>query len=444
MARLRGGRFCVGLGVVAGLLASTPVPAMGNGDAATVADLDRAASERAHLGLPAGSELVGALIRSGLDVGSAAVGIVLTADELAALDLPGRGIIADRAEKELLPALRGLDGYAGMYQDQTRGGRLIVLFTRLADDAATALRIRARDLPLDVHTGARSTMVELEAAQAAAWEAWRAASNTQLLQVGIDEVNNRLLLGVAGRDLASARSADVGLNVDSLVVEADDATEQFCDTSLPDARISCYDPMKAGTFMSPSPGCTQGFHVVKAITGVVRYTFATSGHCAGNFYMQGYPYGPSGFVGGTVTGTNLYSPGGQDFVLIHIGKGITQASAAVYDTSAKVTSSGNPITNEMICASPGKTDNLWNTGNDCGWVQIGTIQYAGECLPSPCFLNGANHDGISTDSGDSGSPIFRVTSSTSLTAVGIHATAGGFFAKMASSLSAAGASIYHE
>jgi hypothetical protein len=88
----------------------------------------------------------------------------------------------------------------------------------------------------------------------------------------------------------------------------------------------------------------------------------------------------------------------------------------------------------------GRTDNDFNTGNDCGWVQIATIQWLGNCA-STCILNGANHDGISTDGGDSGSPIFRVISSTSLTAVGIHAAGGGWFAKMQQALTAAGASI---
>ena len=96
------------------------------------------------------------------------------------------------------------------------------------------------------------------------------------------------------------------------------------------------------------------------------------------------------------------------------------------------------MTGEPVCMSPGKTDNDFNTGIDCGTVRVGSISWLGLY---DYIIRGADADNISTREGDSGSLMFT-NNGCCPWALGIHNTAEGYFAKMGDALAATGATIH--
>jgi hypothetical protein len=431
--------------LVAGLMAMPTLSAAGA--EVPLSAVAAAAAERVVYGLRSDDAHVRAIISSGADVGSSQVGIVLTADELAELDLIGRAVIAERAATNVQPVAESLPGFAGMYQDQTRGGLVVIRFTSVSEDAQSKVANAAGAMPYVIESTAASTAAELrEAALAAMARSKSILPGALVRQAQVDEIGNRVILGVAENDLRPARASEaaaaeaLGVTVEVRVIEP---IEQACDNALPNARFPCFDPMKAGSYIHSGGGslsqwCTMGFHVYEGS----GYGFAMAGHCSfsglsDNWYMTGYPDGPSGFIGSIATGTYLYQHGGIDFMIVRLPA--DQRSKLIYDEARTVASQGNPFNGETVCVSPGRTDNDFNTGVDCGTV---TSNQAFWLADNDMLIYGADYDSVATRVGDSGSPVYRRTSATSVTGVGIHNTAPGGFAKLADALARATSSIY--
>jgi hypothetical protein len=261
--------------------------------------------------------------------------------------------------------------------------------------------------------------------------------------VSIDEIHNRLELGMNHTTATMVspsldEDASGALGVPVAIVDASPPHEQtqICDST---GRSYCYNPMKAGTLVYTTVGaytykCTMGFHVQDR-SNTARKAFAFAGHCPygtrNAWYMEQY-----GYIGSTNSGSNLYHDFGIDFIVVAMNA--TQASRQIYDTSRAVAGSGNPITGESICISPGKTDEVTNGGVQCnGWVRTANLSWVSD---EGFIIRGADWDGFSTRDGDSGSPIYRYLGA-GATAIGIHNLADGGFARLQDALDQAFYSI---
>jgi hypothetical protein len=112
-----------------------------------------------------------------------------------------------------------------------------------------------------------------------------------------------------------------------------------------------------------------------------------------------------------------------------------QRSDRIHGEARRMKGRGNPITGENICASLSVTD----SGVDCGTVRNGDVSWVSD---HGFIIRGADHDGITTHEGDSGSPLWRLSGTSYAVATGIHDTSFGGFAKMTDAVLAAGVGIY--
>jgi hypothetical protein len=393
--------------------------------------MDRAVAERAVFGLRSDREFVKDLIGSVNDVGTVRWGIPMTSEEEAAVDLIGRMAYANEMDAELVPFARSLETFAGAYIDQSQGGMLIIQLTELdaqVEDRLRGMGPNGADFEI---TLARTPFDQLRTASEAAWRQWKSMSEAKLHSVAIDERGNRLLLGAT--PLASTQSEALAdelsqvLGVDIAIFRTEESLDDACTT-----RASCFDPMEAGIVIrqgsTTGPRCTMAFHIKDVATGDREYVSA--GHCgflgSNRWYHQAY-----GFIG--TVGPNQLSLHGRDIARYELPD--NQVSNNVYKRIADIEGSGNPLQGEAICASLGVSDTF-----DCGWVDDATFSW--ESSTCGCPVSGARHEGISTQGGDSGSPIMRQTSSTIFIGVGVHNNANGGFAKLQVSLNHWGWQVY--
>ena len=94
------------------------------------------------------------VVRSGSDVGTSEWGIVLTAAEEAALDLPGRMQFANQLSEELLPYADSLPTYGGSYIEPSRGGGIVIQLTN--DDPTVVARVHKLAPTRTVECGSKS------------------------------------------------------------------------------------------------------------------------------------------------------------------------------------------------------------------------------------------------------------------------------------------------
>lgn len=134
---------------------------------------------------------------------------------------------------------------------------------------------------------------------------------------------------------------------------------------------------------------------------------------------------------GSELGT-LYAANGHDAMRVQISD--TQDSNRIYLDTQLVTTSRNPIQGEAICASLG-----FDGSFDCGTVVDAVDSWIGEA--SGCVIKRADHDGITTIPGDSGSPIVNNVSVGNFAAIGIHNNSAGNFARMQTVLNLMGVVI---
>jgi hypothetical protein len=408
------------------------------------AAVTNASSERAIFGLRSDARYVAELQSSALDVGSAAVGLPLTRAELSSLNLPARAEKADRADKKIRAAAMRDPGFAGLFQDQLHGGRIVVRFTKATGQTREAIRKASGPDDVVVQDGAALTFSVLQAAvDTALVDRATLFPEVQVYGAGVDEVNNRVDLAVSSSSLATATTLSaqfatrLGAPVHVVSTTAPHDQAQVCDSV---GRTTCYNPMKAGTLVDNASWdgseCTMGFHVQDR-ANTARKGFVLSAHCSyhpsgsASWYMNGWagPYN-NGYIGAVQKSD--YKDLGEDFMVVSMPA--NQASKEIYDTTRAVAGSGNPVLGETIYISPGEYDEMHNTGIDTGVVAHATYSYVDDT--TGFIIHAADADNFATVDGDSGSPIYRALGAGAV-ALGAHTTAQGWFARMQDSLDAA-------
>jgi hypothetical protein len=431
------------------VLGATPAAGRAT-SAADPAAVAAAAAARARIGLPSDAATIEAILGSTRDVGTEQFGIPLTQAEAEKVDLQGRSRRADRADKEIRPVARKERGYAGMYQDQLHGGRIVVRFTKLSQHNRAAVELAAAPDSVVVDTTATYTFAELAAAaDGALAQRSELFPGIRVYAAGVNEQNNVLDVGVDQTDLLAASqfvptaesALGVGINLVVATPTVDQA--QTCAAN----RTYCFDPMRAGTLVHNASWdgatCTMGFHTQNRSNTSQKY-FIMSGHCSypngsNNWYMNSYT-GPAGngFIGTAASGRNLYKDLGQDAMFVAMPS--NQVSRQIYDTSRAVAGSGNPVGGETVWISRGYYDYKNGGGFTSGTVAHATWSYLD--TDNDYIIHGADADGWTTIDGDSGSPIFRAPGSGGAIAVGIHDTVQGYFARMQDALNAENMSVY--
>lgn len=381
--------------IVASFLISFPITANA---APSTAAIKAAVAERAAFGLPSDYSTVEALLASGLDVGTPRWGIPMTAEEEETVDLPSRMTFAGYAQSAI-PFAQQLPDFAGLYFDQTHGGKLVVMLVghgHEAEQAIIADLLPSEGPGVEFRT-AEYTFAQLESAWSAADEAWK--SDTRLLAATIDVRANMVWLGVSEGDIAAtAGMADemgelLGVPVGIRVAES---TEELACTD----REHCTNPMKAGNVVrndsENGPRCTMGFHVTGE--GGNRQ-FVTAGHCGYqqpiDWYHKGMP--GNGFIGNRIS--NLYASHGVDIVRVNMPD--SQVSKAIWGSAWLVEFARAPNTGEAICASLGVSNLV-----DCGTVATAFASWTGGGCG--CQQQGAQASGLNGIPGDSGSPIYAI------------------------------------
>lgn len=387
-------------------------------------DIAAVAAERAAFGLDANTDSVRQLLNSGTDVGTGRWGIAMTAAEEQELDLPGRMDYSNAMHAAIEAVVGGSPNFAGIVVDQHARGSLTVLLAD--DDSALAERILKLALP-----GPRSVRVRfvehgqaaLKQAAQSIWERWQdLAPDMSLISVSVDTAANGLRLGVADTDLAGTSSLDLAASLGvPVTVEATTlSVDQVCNS-----RDNCYGPMKAGSRIRHGSLngsiCSMGFHI--SLNGDEQVL--TAGHCGYNGSLAWYHQGCCK-VGDVQASYYVY--GGIDLQRIQMGD--SHASDDVYAGPYNITGSRYPSQGEAVCASLGRS-----LGIDCGTIRDSYKSWTSSTCGCPVY--GADHDHITTQLGDSGSPIY--VGSTSAVAIGVHNTLAGEFARIQDAFPAWGA-----
>lgn len=421
------------LAVVAVALALGSPVAAGTQASPTADELQAAAEERAVFGLPSDEATVAALLTSGQDVGTERWGIPLTADEEAALDLPGRMAFANAIHSELIPYLEALPTFGGVYIDQMRDGDLVVLLAGVDPDAEAKIGALVPPGNREVHIQYVATpQSTLRSAAARAWDVWpRLAAPIELRAVGVDVAGNQLRVYVAPADVADAGPAAVqlarGLAVAVRVQPAEDGAEAACTD-----RDHCTIPMKAGIRIRKGSQyseyvCTMNYHIVIG----ANEQFLTAGHCGYSGSNDWYHIGYGANKVGSELGT-LYQEDGQDAMRVEMPD--AQADDQIYGVSSNIVGWRNPVQGEAICASLGKSNAV-----DCGTVNDDYLSWISSTCG--CTVWGADANGIAIIGGDSGSPISVGEIGLAAVAVGLVNTLDGHFARIDDVVDAFGAQL---
>jgi hypothetical protein len=361
----------------------------------------KAASMRASLGFDASPAAIRSIVAQGRDVGSRAYGFPLTAREKA--DLDARIRFANSVGRRVVPHVRSLETFGGVYLDQKRGGRLVVLLTRLAPQRLATIRswvlarpgrgVTFREVPFSYR--------ELAGAMRQVRTLW--TGETAPLRVAVDVVRNGLDVQVEHDQVARAQGAAAALSevlggVPVRVSGGTQGVEQVCTS-----RENCYSPLKAGVVIrngsTTGPRCTMGWHIVAGSDA----QWVTAGHCGFNASTSWYHQG-LGFVGSNIA--NLILSHGVDIRRVQMSN--SQDSSLVYGKSGNHTSSRYPMVGDTVCISKGVTNS-----NTCSSVIFDLNEW--HIQSCNCFVHGAASGNLQTQGGDSEAPIY-----TGLVAVGVH------------------------
>lgn len=387
---------------------------------------------RADHGFSTDLDYVLGFVAAGEDVGTAEWGFPMTREEVAEVERRSAFVQAAH-DSGLIDRARARPDFAGAYVDHQQDGKLVILVTSDAEEASSSLLalVPAGGPGMEVRR-ADYTFAQLEDAKDSLMrepDGARFSLNYKVHEASVDEENNRLVVTIADEassSVAAARdqlAALLGVRV-HVVTGAASSEQQECTS-----RENCHDPMEAGNVIrkgsATGPRCTMAFHIV--INSDEQ--FVTAGHCgfsgSNTWYHAGF-----GSIG--VELATIYVQNGVDIMRVQMSD--SQDSNQIYGETRPVTSSRNPMQNETVCASRGVSN-----GIDCGTVSDTSTSWIGEACG--CTINGADHNGISTTDGDSGSPIYVRASATSAVAVGVHNTASGGFARLQSALNVWGATI---
>ena len=387
------------IGVVLILLLSAGPSGASVAEAAPL-DTDQLAAgiaDRAAFGLRADPAYVYSLMSSADDAGTAEWGIPLTVKEMLALDLPAR-MEFRRAATEVLAYARSTPEFAGAYMDQPSGGHLVLQFTSIPLSTSQQIAKLAPKGMLDTRTETvQHSFERLQAALfAAPTAAARLAPEVQLASVGIDEPHNGLSAVLVGQGidqslLAASLADELGVPI-AIDVAGDMPAAHACT-----ARNVICSPAQPGIWAATAnAGCTLGFHVVN---GSGDKQFVTSGHCSDQAgeSRTWYQPSPSWQLLGDRT-ANLYVPGNYTEDIQRVQMPNTLATKRIYGEGTRdVIGWDWAVTGDAVCTSLGHR----NT-NDCGTVTVGNDIYNLEGY----LRVGTKTTGITTQGGDSGSPLY--------------------------------------
>lgn len=325
----------------------------------------------------------------------------------------------------VLPLVESLGTFGGAHLDEQ--GVLVVSLTDAPDTVVQEIEDRLPNTGRGVVIRtAKYTEAEFLDAIPKVWDLAVALGMT-LSEVGFDVYRNQLVVKVPPGSPTDelGQSLSSGLNLPFFFQESDMPQDAHCST-----REHCHDPTRAGVRIYASPGgasCTMAFHVVK--NGDAE--FVTAGHCGyGDLYTWTHP--ATANLGAQDSATQ-FGPSGRDIMRVTMNN--AQVTKVVYG-GAIVGSARNPLAGEPICVSFGRSAALDCTAN----VNLASTSWTSSTCG--CTVYGASTTGIIGIPGDSGSPIYANTGTSTKPAIGVLDTAGGNFAKLGDALSEWGWSIY--
>lgn len=394
---------------------------------------DHAANFRASYGLSSSDEVVRASLTDASKYSNLDWGVRLTEAEAAVI--LERSLVVERTQEAVKEAA-GRDGFAGVYYDQKRGGIPVFLFSEGKSASEAAITKAAGSQEVEVLKVDRSwdELLEIKAAVLGKRSAL-AEHGITLTSAGPDTKNNRVIVGVgSGVEQARDMLSEFG---DAVMVAREEASSTDACTGVKECP-----PAKAGLELNGSAGyrCTAGFNG-KRTDGGSHKVILTAGHClalnssfdhdnddAGtreawiwNSAMSNYPTIPtdagiidmdSGFVPTAANKMLTYNNNTQEYVQSYMtwlgghAEGVTvcrigAGSAYKTDYPARVCGQIVKLQNDSLSCTGG----------------------AGESPPCAIVESTVKVDFDSTG-GDSGAPYWRVQSSGTHQAMGLHVHSG--------------------
>lgn len=260
--------------------------------------------------------------------------------------------------KVVAPIARALPSFAGIYLDNTRDGRAVVMLTERDELAEDLMRALAPSDPGIERVLASHTYEELVTAADSALSLWPTITGHDAVGVSVSTQNNGLDVHVLWEDLPAASEAVdeaegiLGVRVHAL--GSDPLRELTCSD-----RDHCTNPMKAGNLIRKGnvngSKCTMGFHVVR---GGSNEQFLTAGHCGypglSQWYHQGYGYVGSSVANGLTISTS------PKFDILRVEMPDSQASPVIFGDNVYLAFSGWewPMVGSVVWVSAGSSDRV--------------------------------------------------------------------------------------
>lgn len=350
-------RSLTALGIVSLLAVGPAMSALAESSSPSEPDLERAAEARAPYGLPIDTPTLERLLTDGSDVGTDRWGIPMTTEEDATVDLAGRMSYVQDLEVEVLPYVRSLPAFAGVWVDQLRDGGVVVMLTRRDTEVETTLEgmlpASSRGLWFSYVQHTEQELIDAARLAVVTWAEVDAA--VEPIGVAVDTRDNEVEYRFLATDIAGAEAylddmrSHLGVSVSFVAEEA--GSDTACQ-----ARDNCHDPFRAGQFVRRANQtgfrCTMGFHI--EINGT-NDQFLTAGHCgysgSDDWYANNY-----GLIGDERA--TLYAPNGIDIMRVKVDDA-DQMSDRIYMRDAwPIVGPVLPIQGETLCASLAATGTI--------------------------------------------------------------------------------------
>lgn len=379
--------------------------------------LDRAIAFRAAYGFDDDRAFVRGLMQEGAHPVSEEYGFPLTRSEVGELERRNQFVAA--VAKSVVPYVRGLDSFAGVWIDQKAGGELVVMLTNVTASTRDSVRNR---LPVD-SLGVRFEEVDdswtsLNRALEVSDKEWAdLGTNIEPQAFNVDERANRLTVKILRKDLDVARGADLPferrVGVDVGFEGTPPIVDMAPDYSRCDERWQCYGPFLLGIrIFYGEPGaswrCGMGFQMKHDTNSNLNQTFLTAGHCgynrSGNWHHSDAFQEAYGRIGEKVS--SRYTSDNRDLMLVSIDDWPQNKSKKIFgeaQTSMEMLDADNLINGEQLCMSLSQTNQVY-----CGTAD--TSQQKWKSSTANIWVWGAGIDFGGSQSitfGDSGSPIYR-------------------------------------
>lgn len=336
----------------------------------------------------------------------------MTANESQRLELQARMTFANGVAERVVPFARQLPTYAGVYIDQTAGGRAVVLLTQPDPgvEAGIEALLPSPSRGLDIRY-VKATYRELEAAMAAVWSRPPSAlRGTDILATLLDERANAIIVQVPHDALERVAKKQEALQ-DQLGVQVVVTGGQVETPAICNNRDDCHTPFRAGIrITSPDMGCTMGFHIARNVAPF-DMQFITTGHCSFGALSDDWSHAGFGFIGQVLE--TEYVNNGWDIMRVQMPD--SEATNRIYGEVRRVAGRRDPLQGEAVCASLGNRNVI-----DCGTVGNANAEYNDD--NGLHIVNAADLTGVDIVAGDSGSPVYVRASASQAIAVALAAT----------------------